>query len=1047
MTVPTPNDPFMFFAEIIAGIPYVNSFTPSSVSVREQRIREQADRTVRQLIDSFPEQDFFPEEGMELVFALLTQLTDWPANIQLKIADVQGQILASYLKGNDVNHVQGYVELIQHIDGDYSGVAADSVDDNNPEQLFRLILSQLPSGSTLGIGGNFPDSSSTAGRIVTIREQMAALAKSERVRLFDAFLADVTQIKSDVQISAANRFLPFWRPQPTYRSSMMNWLQALAPEMSVEWFYALLERSPLSEAQQRVVVEEGTLPESFAWALKLAMEEWRRDRGIDGVLHTRTYNDDSDALARVSAESLLETLLKRKLVILEGAKDLDGAEDKDATDVVLRHNGNGEYSVQDPFNSGIAEFGQGTDSFYRAISSALQPHERQLLGMQGETDVAGLRATIGNIAIDANGGWFDPERPMQVKEQNLPGRMKSASVVDKRIWNDNLQEYVGALMEAQATGLPDISQYGNPEQIREYAREQLKQRLSVDLGLSLDPAQVFVETTESRWTGSPEGPPVGNQAGEGEFEYTTTRRSLIQLCVESIGIEDLDYWITARFVDSNDDRIAGLSKDYVYALVRELNIGKSYTQFLKQRLQLSEQGQWSRDRYAQIMRAQMSLDAIEAKMANDFNSGHLPPDKADRGYKWVKAVLDHPVDDGGRPLVEGHHIQVQQLTINGRSLDGVLIFGPASREAVSSVVLYTPHVKDGIHFHELSGLDQIPSRLAQNPQYLAALEILRNEGVHLVGSSFSATPILGDLFHSTYDYEVRRVLAGVDAQTTSTPEANLNSAWNIACKLADIVIEFAPFRVRLPIAAARSLYAISQGVREVSSGDANAVLHFVQAGLLLADGLPGGKRVKAKTPERYLDPSMALTKVPDGLKLRTDGIYKGVYEHNTPGSFTRFYANDAGKWFSIKYHDGLRSWQVADSRMLNATYRTAVRFNKQGRLVLSPSGAGGGRDKVPKGAKATRSRDRSPDSSSNDSFPATLRGGRNYSGWIRKALSKAESLKRRKRKSRRILRTPSKKPLTDTPWMAEGIFTRPKGGFTLWICLNSEEVPDEAHGA
>ncbi|MGV8916916.1 MAG: dermonecrotic toxin domain-containing protein [Pseudomonas sp.] len=967
MTAQIPDTPFVFLDDLLSGVQLLTGFNPSMDSIREQRAREQADRIVGQLTESLTKKGFFPEEGKELVFALLIQLPEWPESVRLNVVNERGEVLESYLKGTDVTVVEVSVTLVRGMDGELNLPVGSGESVNDPEPLFRNILRQLPGGSRLGYGGS-GGSNSDDDRIVVIREQMLALAKVERTRLFDAVLADDTHMKSEFASGVANPFLPFWRQTPEYQE-IVGWLQALAPQMPVARVYTLLEQSPLSEEEARAFIDAGELTEAFEDALSFTMQEWLDIRGLDGVLHTRTYNDESDALAREHAASLLKTQLNRELTIIERGQ-LSEATD---THIVLRHNGDGAYSLEEVLDDGIPEFGTGTDSFYRAIGRALQPHERELLGMHGEADVTALRALIGEIAIETIGGWFGTKISLKVEDPHLPEWMRNASTQDKQAWNAGLQDYKDAMEKAQTPRLLDVSQYSDPEQLQEYVRTQLKQHLSVEFGLTLDPDQVFVEITKSDFIADLDMP-VETDLGlrGGELKYVTTRRSLTQLCLENIPFEDLSYWVLGHIIDSERRPVEGLSKTDLFHLVRELNVAQSYKQFLEQRLLTSAEGQWSRDRYTQIMRAQMSLDALEAKMANDFNRGRLPGDNADRGYKWVKAVLDHPIDDGGRPLVDGHSIQVQQLTINERSLDGVLIFGPESRDAVSSIVLYTPHVDDGVHFHELSGLDQVQRQLEGNPQYLAALEILRKDGITPVGSSFRAAPISGDLYNASYDYEVRRALAGVDARTTSNVEANLKSAWDLACMLVDVAIEFAPYKVRLPIAAGRSLYALTRAAVEAASGNSDdAIVHLSRAAMLLTDGLPGPKRSRVKTPDRFLDPKMALTTVPEGLKLRNDGIYKGFYEAPNTGGFSRFYATDNGKWFSVSYHTGLRSWQVADARMMSATYRMSVHLNKQGRLLHSPPGAGGGRDKVPKVAKARANRDLSPDGSSNDSFASS----------------------------------------------------------------------------
>jgi hypothetical protein len=968
-------------------------FMPSSVSAREQRAREQADRTISEFIEKFTEKGFFPLDCETLIFSLLPQLAKWPSDLQLKVLNEQGDTIATYLKGTDPSVIQNSVSVVQDRYGEY-----DTASVEGEETLFELIFSQLPADSELGRGGDFVGDSTIAGRIITLRKQLAGLLKAERTSVFEALLADEARMKRDTDFSKHNRFLPLWRQQPVNRSPVLNTLLALNPSMPSGRIEVLLERFPLSDEQQREFLEEGSLPDPFIDAWNLSVDEWRKDREIDGIFHTRTYNVDTDSLTRTLCQRVLKDRLGYELLVVEASETPQNREDviDSSTSISLSHRGNGDYLVNNVDDDRYASLKVVDDSFYWAIAWGLQPNERLTLGMQFENDIAGFRSMLGTVAATANGGWFDVQKPLQVENEQLPDWLKNASAADTLTWNTALQTYWQALIEAQAPALPDISQYGDVKQLRSYTKGQLERRLDTDLGLRWDPEEIIVETTESQWTGNQEGPPGLLSGGERplpgeEFEYFTTRRSLIQLCIENLGVDDVGFWLTARFLGPNGRPILALSKAYVHGLVRELNVGDSYAAFLKKRLLTSSLGQWSRDKYTQVMDAQMRLDSIEAKLAGDFSYRlGLPPNLADQGYRWVQAVLDRALDSNDIKMVERHRIRVQELKLTDLTptnlhyyglpgvyspglfdeltLQGVLMIAAESRQSVSNVVIYTPSAPDGLRFREFDNDAHMRDQLFKNPllgcYWVSRLALVPKPSLGQVFGTLIdeghlkvvASPLRSDNFYfESYGAEVQRIIDQVDAQTTSTSEKNWQTAWNIASSLAELAIEFTPFKVRLPIAAARSIYALSQGARAVGEGNSSAVLHFVQAGLLLTDGLPGGKRPKAiKASSNGLKPAKALTTSPDGLTPRTDGIYNGVHEKPNVAGPSDFYAQSEGKTFPIRYDADKATWRIIDPRRPDAYYQVPIRIDGQGHWNYDSIGlGGGGRDKVPRGAKAS----------------------------------------------------------------------------------------------
>lgn len=969
--------PHSLFAENDADSDESAGFMPSSVSAREQRAREHTDRTINEFIEKFTQKDFFPPDSETLLFALLPQLSEWPADLQLKIDNEQGDTIATYLKGSDPSVIESSISVVQDRYGEYAALTFDSA-----EVLFSLIMSQLPEGTSLGFGGDFPGSSSIEGRIVTMREQLVELLKSERTDVFEALQANDDSMKCQTGFGEPNRFLPLWKL--TSEWPILKKLRSITPELTTGRLFVLLERFPLSEEQEQTFLDKDVLPEFFIEAFDQTLDECCKDRSLDATFNTRTYNADADTLAISFAQGILKNVLGYDLSIVE--VDAEGQYISDpelsATAILLLQHGEGKYSVKNFNDDEVYSFGGTTDSFYLAIASVLQPHERLTLGMQSDNDVAGFRSMLGNAAAAANGGWFDVKQTLQADEELLPDWMKNASTAEKFIWNATTFDYRQALIEVQTPALIKLNQYLDIAEMHGYVRGLIRNRLDFDLGLQLDPDEITVESTDLEWFSFM---PVYNPGSktdltpEGEPKYKVKRRSLVELCLENLSFTDVEFVFTARVLDKDDNPIKGLSGSYMLSLVRELNVGASYTKFLKQRLLTSSLAQWNREKYAQVMDAQMRVDVIEAKMAKDFLDDGLPPSLANRTYKWVMAVLDNSNDSEASTLVEGHRITTKLLKFNdltpihtadffgipselaefdGLELQGLLMISPESEESVPSVVLYTPSAPDSVQFREYGSVAEMQTQLLSNPDLFDYLST-RVPGIHqaslrkILGNQaarryldIQVSPLSSEsIYDASYENGVARVIEQVEAQTTTTAEANWQTAWNIASSVAELVIEFAPFHVKLPIAAARSIFAISKGARAASNGDGTAVTHFAQAGFLLLDGFGGKRQKRIYTPSGRLHPTRALTTSPEGLTLRTDGVYNGVFEKINEVGPSNFYAQSAGKTFPIRYDTGNSTWRVIDPRRPDAYYQMPIRIDGQGQWNYDNIGLHGGAPK------------------------------------------------------------------------------------------------------
>ncbi|MHB9508739.1 dermonecrotic toxin domain-containing protein [Pseudomonas amygdali] len=934
-------------------------FTPSTVAVREHRTRERADRIIDQFVERFTEKDFFPEDGEDALFSLLVQLPDWPADLSIRIHNENDEVLAVFLKGSDESVVQDSIVLTQNVD---AYIVPDNVQVADDEPLLRWVFSQLPAGSSVGMGGNFPGSSSDAGRIVTLREQIAGLAKDQRPLLFDALVAaDEGTSKGQLDTRARNPFLPLWVRQQTPLSPALSALCALCPEVPAGRLEELLQQMPLTEQEEADFLNNLVLPDAFGEAMNISLDEWSNSLAIDGLSRTRSFNSYTDELARSIVRKLLAAESGRDVLIFDAGASNYAPTDTDDNRIILLHDNYGNYSAKDTGNGEITSFKQGTDSFYLAISSQLKADERSSLGMQFEQDVQGFRDVLTQHAIEENRGWFDPGKPTEIESGFLPDWFANATAAEKQSWKMAVQDYSQALLEAQAPDLLDPSGYGQPDQLRKYARQKLQERILLDHGIAVDPDHISVHTVSIEIDPGIIIDTDYEYIGPSELEphYETHKRSLTDLSLENIALTNINFLLTSRAFDDQGQLVSFLNAGYLFGLIRDLNIGEDYSRYLRTVLSTSAAGQWHRERYARVMRAQMRLDVIEAKMAGDFlGDGGLPPELASRGYKWVAAVLDHPIDSDDRATVEGHRIQVSQLSINDVSLSGVLVIGAESRSSVAAFVVFTPQAPDGICFREMSDPQEFQQRILLEPDLLDYLVgraplAFQDDVSHILTVRretlfMELQPCTGSFLEAVYDSEVGRVISAVDEQTKTNWETYWESAWEITKVVGDIVLTFAPFKVKLPIAALRSFYAIWQGVAKAGGEEQGAPLYFVQAALLLADGLtlPRARRVQTSSTtsigRSVLDPKTAVAKTPGGLKQ----LDNGVYEKTQEGAPSRFYAVQQGKTYAVRYDADFAAWRVIDPRRPDAHYQLPIQLDRQGVWVHASAGLRGGNKRL-----------------------------------------------------------------------------------------------------
>lgn len=368
------------------------------VNLIEASRRVQVDRVIEQLSKDFHRHGHMPAHAGSAVLSLLTQLPEWPKEAIIHLHDAQGDLLESHAASDSATLA---INLKRRDDGTYVALDAPDTDVATQESLLELIIRQQPATSKLGKEGS-PQLTETQ-RIGRLRVQISALASKQRIALFTALTHYAGQARDQVPVGEAARvFVPIKAATNGVPvTPLLSKLQAQFPPLSPINLAQLLQHTPLNATQQSTYLKDGKLPQSVREHLEQQRTALRIDTVIDGLYHSRAFSDDTDQWAREFSSSLLLKRLDRHFVVTEMASGTPLNRYKntgpDDTTVELLHYGDGRYEAYDMRNAGTIPVSPDVDSFYLAIASVLQPHERELLGMRSASDAQGLRTTLGDL--------------------------------------------------------------------------------------------------------------------------------------------------------------------------------------------------------------------------------------------------------------------------------------------------------------------------------------------------------------------------------------------------------------------------------------------------------------------------------------------------------------------------------------------------------------------------------------------------------------------------------------------------------------------------
>ncbi len=547
--------------------------------------------------------------------------------------------------------------------------------------------------------------------------------------------------------------------------------------------------------------------------------------------------------------------------------------------------------------------------------------------------VTDLTRTFDGVALLA-------ARQRKKAQGQLKRFLTSASDDDKQHWAAAVRDYTEHLL--QLTGpqaLPSFSQFSDRATLLAYSNEQLRRVLEADYGLTVDPDTLIVHTKTyaPRLVGSyvPGGKPLPPEPGTPVF--ITRALSLTELALENIEWLDLNFTNFAWLTDKTHAAYTALSVAQVKELVRTVNIGDSYEKFLKARLITSPQAVAEQQRYVQIMALQLRVDALEAKIAGDFLD-----DRLDRGFNWVSSVLAGPTDDDKRASVEGHRVIVSSLKLRGERVRGVLVFSTGS-SSVASRVVYTPGSPSGRVFHEYADASALHrdfiNHSAWQDYLVGRVELTARPRIRTLLKGGARDPVIAlsriadNVLEEAYQTEASAAINAANAQSTSTQEADVQSASTLVTAGLDVATLFFPVKVMLPIGLARSSLSIISAVEAAQRGDRASAAHYVVralgelVGAVLDGAVAGAGPIRPRTTPAVrpgLDPKLSLKKPPADVRLLPGWEQQHIYVRDAAQAdgfqAPKHFLLDGGHWYSIRRDSDAQVWRLNDPRRAPSAY-------------------------------------------------------------------------------------------------------------------------------
>lgn len=355
------------------------------------------------------------------------------------------------------------------------------------------------------------------------------------------------------------------------------------------------------------------------------------------------------------------------------------------------------------------------------------------------------------------------ERSRRYIEANMPSWYQQAPARDqhtlKRLAVTELgtNKALAALLRKEA--LPGLT---------EFSRKELIRQLAIDYpGLVIDPDKVQVAIT-TRLNPASEGGGVGPDQVPSTQDQGTPPERTVTLSLTELALKNSNPWDFSFYKLYTGERTAmsasgktatgapiQFNDNYLTTLIETLDVGQGYDQLLKTRL--IDKGSALRKAWADANQASLATLALAAKL----DSGCFLDDREQRGYQWIKAIIDGDSPDSRR-TVGGHAIVASALLIgnspgsrNGYILDNTLVIGVRNHQSVPNVILYAPWAPSGQYIKEFSDSTAMQQFLRQ--QWATSTEwrrsimqrLSKSGQAALSESKIARTRLLSELILST----------------------------------------------------------------------------------------------------------------------------------------------------------------------------------------------------------------------------------------------------------------------------------------------------------
>lgn len=583
---------------------------------------------------------------------------------------------------------------------------------------------------------------------------------------------------------------------------------------------------------------------------------------------------------------------------------------------------------------------------YAWATARINGHEHDLEALAEYIDKA------LNASVYLNPVGILQTRYIRLLEDQLPTWLKQASDGSKQQWRRAVQQLEHAQFTSQIAGTYELLSSGHMNSVLSYARARLKQQIKTDHGVEVDPDAIFIATTEARSTGPVINPlnPSGFAAGVSiertvpTITLSTTRFSLSQLALNNVGKLDITYALTAQVQDDKGQRHPFLTPAYIKALVRELDVGEHYVALIKELLiydpELNPkhaQAQWRLEHYVAVSQAQLRLDILEARLTDNL-AHQLSDEDASRAL----VILNYTRKN--EPIhVNGKRIDTHALKLNGYVLPGLWVI---STEPSTHLLCYTPHAPDSIWFRRAQTLEDLgkllsaPALHAYILQHVSAAQLpyviaLLKRGAS--ASKFELEPVEQYILPACYDECTRFALRNADEQTTSTWEANVQTAKDVVLAALDVIHFVLPLRIRLIVMLGRFIYTLVQSIDALLRSEKLegimlyylALTHLTDAASEFAGSAVFGRVMRQRPfiPTPSLNshaPSRAST-LP--MRLRLGAHYgAGIYEKTdaVTGLRQHYLKDKHNTLYRTQYDHLSETWRIIDERQPAALYRIAV---------------------------------------------------------------------------------------------------------------------------